>query len=338
MLGVLLWGFVGVGLTGACGPSEAGALGTGLEPPDPTAEASLAIKGTFPPGKRRDFGPHPPLPTEPIRCLDVAKVKPCKRYHIPLLGNPTDDVALRNKYKGAFGSACYMSEGPNATFDCFYEKREKACADAALIAEVFGAAPYDKGYMCQAVGNGDYTLQVGPDPAIKIDITYTDAPLETSLIDVNGVPTAVSGPYRNLPEPPTVKVGGRFDCASGRVDAKGDSMKQREWIIEVNRKAHGGKIRSDLAFFTWPCNESGNPVCTEKEFLKDPENTPNTSDPDRAEVHHEVRRKDLRGCFWGTNSNKNAAVISRKLNNYLSNTYPSKKEVEQINQVPPYTP
>jgi hypothetical protein len=55
-------------------------------------------------------------------------------------------------------------------------------------------------------------------------------------------------------------------------------------------------------------------------------------------VNHEVRRTDKRGCPWGTNANKNAAVISGKLNRALYNNYPSKEEVEQINKVPPYTP
>ncbi|MDI1446959.1 hypothetical protein [Polyangium sp. 6x1] len=265
---------------------------------------------------------------------------PCKAYSIPLLGNPKDNAALRNKYKAAFGGACYMSAGPIPTFGCFYKPSQmtpkgKACTDAQKIPEVFGAAPYDKGYECQKVeGTKDWWLQVGPDPAIKIDITYLDAPLETSLIDVNGVPTAINGPYRNLPEPPRVEVGRDFHCASGQVGADGTSLTQWEWIRQVNRKAHGGVIHSDLVGFEYPCNGPGNPMCPEPLVLKDGPK----DDPDAAQVHHEVRAKDLRGCKWGTNSNKNAVVISRKLNIYLSNKYPSKEEVDRVNQVPPYTP
>ena len=117
------------------------------------------------------------------------------RYHIPLFGNPSMDVALRNKYIAAFGDACYMSV--SNTFDCFYEKWQAACADAVKIAEVAGAAPFNKGYTCQPVGNGDYTLQVGPDVANKITINYQAAPLQTPLIEVDGVPTEVICPYRN---------------------------------------------------------------------------------------------------------------------------------------------
>ncbi|TKC99770.1 hypothetical protein [Polyangium fumosum] len=61
------------------------------------------------------------------------------------------------------------------------------------------------------------------------------------------------------------------------------------------------------------------------------------NDPDRAQVHHVVPMTDRRSCPWGTNSNKNAAVISRGLNQYLYNKVPPEKEVLRINQVPPYT-
>ena len=93
-------------------------------------------------------------------------------------------MALRSKHIAAFGSACYMSEV--STFDCFYEEWKAACADAVKIAEVYGAAPFDKGYTCQPVGNGDCTLQVGPDIALKITINYQAAPRQTPLIEIEG--------------------------------------------------------------------------------------------------------------------------------------------------------
>lgn len=144
--------------------------------------------------------------------------KPCMRYRIQLLGNPSTDPALRAKYVAAFGSACYMSEAK--TFDCFYKDPQDACADGVLVPEVFGAAAHDKNYPeCKKVPNSeDYWRQVGPDPSIKIDIAFAEAPRETPLIDVNGVPTAINGPYRDVPEPPTVKVGGTFGCPSGSIN------------------------------------------------------------------------------------------------------------------------
>ncbi|MRG95690.1 hypothetical protein [Polyangium spumosum] len=316
VLGVLVLGFGGAWMTGACGgPLDPGPL-----------DACAAL-------------PEAPL-DEPTECAEPMQ-KPCMLYRIPLLGNPTENGALRGEYIAAFGSACYMSAGPIPTFNCFYKTWQSACADAVKIGKVSGNAEYDEGYECQPVGNGDYTLQVGPDPAIKIPITYEDAPLATSLIEIKTVPTEVNGPYRNLVEVTTVKPEKDFNCTSGQVGADGKTMSQRKWILEVNRKAHGGKIHSDLAGFTWPCDdENCKPTtCTEKLVLLDPadKNTPE-NDPDRAQVHHVVPRKDPRGCRWGTNAYKNAAVISTRLNQHLTNKVPPIKEVDQINKVPPYSP
>ncbi len=261
------------------------------------------------------------------------------RYHIPLDGSPSTDVALRNKYIAAFGSACYMSEAN--TFDCFYEKWQDACADAVKIAEVYGAAPYDKGYTCQpVVGTEDYTLQVGPDVANQIPINYQAAPRQTPLVEVDGVPTEVNGPYRNLTEPKTLGSGELFDCDSGMVNDQGLGLRQRDWILQVNRKKHGGKIHSDLAGFTWPCtNEKCEPViCEEPLVLGDPAEKPLEYPDTEAQVHHVVPRKDQRRCAWGTNSNKNAAVISRALNRFFSNNDPPADEVRRLNSAGAYSP
>ncbi len=259
------------------------------------------------------------------------------RYHIPLVGNPSTDVALRNKYIAAFGSACYMSAADTPTFDCFYKEWQAACADAAKIGEVSGNAPYDQGYTCQPVtGTDDYTLQIGSDVANKITINYQAAPRQTPLVEVDGVPTEVSGPYRNLMEPPTLGPGENFYCDSGMVSADGLGLTQRDWILQVNSKAHGGKIHSDLAGFTWPCeDEDCKPTtCKEPEVLGDP---PGYLDG-RPEVHHVVPSKDQRSCAWGTNSNKNAAVISHKLNQFLTNNDPPVEEVKKLNNATAYTP
>jgi len=91
----------------------------------------------------------------------------------------------------------------------------------------------------------NYWRQVGPDPSIRITVFFENAPGVTPLIDVNGVLTAINGPYRDVPEPPTVKVGGYFYCASGMLDTPGKSIPLREWILEVNNKAYAGEIHSD---------------------------------------------------------------------------------------------
>lgn len=303
----LLLGFTGTIAVAAC---------AGDEPELPTA--SLTGRKPEPVG-RVPLPPAPPSDAAPECAAEVEN--PCMRYRIPLVGDPNMDLALRAKYSAAFGTACYMSEAD--TFDCYYKPIKKACADAVRIGAVSGNAAYDPGYTCQAVGNGDYTLQIGPDPANKLFIYLKDAPRQTPLIDINGVPTAVNGPYRNLAEPKTLGPGEVF------------STKQRELILQVNHSNNGGMIRSDLAGFVYPCNKNDpSKMCTEPTFLK--EGDPN--DPEAPEVHHVVRRKDQRCCSWGTNSNTNAVVISRKLNQFFLNKYPSADEVTWVNNVPAYTP
>ena len=57
-----------------------------------------------------------------------------------------------------------------------------------------------------------------------------------------------------------------------------------------------------------------------------------------AQVHHVVPMKDLRCCPWGTSSNKNAAVISTKLNRFFTNNNPPADEVKRLNDAEAYTP
>ncbi|MRG91481.1 hypothetical protein [Polyangium spumosum] len=329
MLGGLVVGFVGAGLTmGACG--EGG--------PGPVDACQASAEET--PAEEPSTG-----------CAE-AMTEPCKRYYLPLLGNPTMNPELRAKYKAAFGSACYVAADGNSTFNCFYKEADvagpkkdgkgQACQDAKKIGEVSGLALYDQDekYTCaKDEATGDYWLQVGSDSANRIYIKLGDAPLETSLVDVDGVPTEINGPYRNLVEVTSVEPGKEFYCTSGQPGLDGGTLDQREWILQVNRNANGGKIRSDLAGFTYPCKKGCPQLCTEPEFLNEPP-PPDVGvyDPNAARVHHVVRKKDLRSCDWGTNAYKNAAVISDKLNIQLKNYYPSANEINQINKVAPHSP
>jgi len=316
MLGLLVLGFGGAWMTGACG----GPLDPGL------ADSCQAPSE---------------IPTETsTECVEPT-TETCMRYRSELMGDPNTDRVLRQKYKSAIGSACYVSV--ENTFNCFFKDPREACAQTVLVPKVFGAAPYQEHpETCEEdESTGNWSLQTGSDPANLTYMYYDEAPLETSLIEIKTVPTEVNGPYRNLVEVTPIKPEKDFYCSSGQVGADGKTLDQRQWVLEVNRKAHGGEIHSDLAGFTWPCeDENCKPTtCTEKLVLKDPKDpgTPK-NDPDRAEVHHVVPMKDLRGCRWGTNAYKNAAVISRRLNLHLRNKVPPIKEVSMINNVPPYTP
>ncbi len=254
---------------------------------------------------------------------------------------------LRAKYKKAFGSACYVAADANSTFNCFYKEEDvegpkkdgkgQACKDAKRIGEVSELAVYDQDekYTCQKnPATGDYTLQVGSDSSIKIDIKLGDAPVETSNIDVDGgASIAINGPYRNLPQLTTIKPGGHFNCSTGLPGPDGGTLSQRDWFIQVNQSANDGRIRSDMAGFMHPCKTGCPEICTEPEFLKEGDQY----GPLAAQVNHVVRKTDLRGCKWGSNANTNAAVISGRLNRYLKNKYPLKDEVDWVNKAPPYT-
>jgi hypothetical protein len=232
--------------------------------------------------------------------------------------------------------------GDLAGAEDLHPKPKAACADAVNMAEVYGAAPFDKGHPCQPIpgteddaGNGDYSLQTGPDVAQYITIYYQNAPRQTPLTEVDGVPMEVNGPYRNLTDPADIGSGDDFDLNSGMPDGDGGFLIQKKWILQVNRNAHNGVVHSDLAGFEWHCDKSDSSIiCTEPLVLPDPEDPASTY----PQVHHVVPRRDLRCCPWGTNSYKNAAVISAKLNQFLSNNNPPADEVKQLNNATPYPP
>jgi hypothetical protein len=328
----------------ACGGPPAGTGGVGGTQTQTTGTGtggSQTTTGTAPVGSggaggtQPGTGPQEPCPPDPASS--------CMRYHIPLVGNPSFDIPLRNKYIAAFGDACYMSEVD--TFDCFYKKWQDACADAAKIGEVAGVVPYEQGHMCQPIPNTeDYSLDIGSGQTILIN--YQVAPLQSPLTDINGVPTAVSGLYRNLTDPAQVGPGDEFTKTnSGIPDGDGGFLNQREWVLQVNRTGNDGGIRSDLAGFKWPCpgSDGGLTECTEPVYLDDPAID---AGPDAsmfhtyvvAQVHHVVPKSDKRCCPWGTNTYKNAAVISAQLNWFFTNNNPPAAEVKQLNTAKPYSP
>ena len=126
---------------------------------------------------------------------------------------------------------------------------------------------------------------------------------------------AVNGPYRNLPEPQKLGPGEPF------------GEPQKALILQTNRNNNSGEIHSDLAGFEYPCDGPDKPLCKEPLLLKEGDQY----HPDAVEVHHVIRKKDKRCCAWGTNSSGNAVVISRKLNQFLTNDNPSADEVTWVN-------
>jgi hypothetical protein len=79
--------------------------------------------------------------------------------------------------------------------------------------------------------------------------------------------------------------------------------------------------------------------CEEPLVLEDPDNEEPPFHPGSvAQVHHVVPMNDKRSCSWGTNSNKNAAVISAQLNQFFTNNNPPAEEVKKLNNATAYTP
>lgn len=140
------------------------------------------------------------------------------------------------------------------------------------------------------------------------------------------MPTAVNGPYRNLPEPQDLAPGNNF--YKSVVDKNGNKIEQKELILQANRNAHpgdggGGEIHSDFAGFEYPCDGPEKPLCKEPLVLQVALQYADNA----AQVHHVIRMNDQRCCAWGTNSNANAVVISGKLNRFFWYKYPSIDEV-----------
>jgi len=278
----------------------------------------------------------PDTPTETSEeCADTLEV-PCKRYRIELLGNPTGNVELQKSYKEKFGSACYVA-AKDDSFNCYFKTPQDACEAVLLVPIAFDAAAYeDHPETCQQVNGTDiWSLQTGSDPANVTYIYFEDAPRQTPLVEINGVPTEVNGPYRNLVEATSVEPGKDFYDNSGMVDADGGFLTQKDWILQVNRNKHGdNKIHSDLAGFMFPCEKGKPKLCPEPDILGEPSWLLDA----RAEVHHVMPMKDKRCCPLGTNAYRNAAVISHKLNVYLTNNDPPEEEVKRLNDAAAYTP
>lgn len=332
-LGVILLGF-GVGATPNECDSEAvptdGEPLIGRKPID--CSTRTVEGGAVPEGCAPSTATAVPPGADPPPACPETNDNPCMRYHIQLVGDLMN-AELRVKYSAAFGDACYVSEAN--TFDCWYKTWQKACEDAVLIGKVSGNAPYDPGYKCQPDGVGNYWLQIGADVANRTWIFLDNAPRQSPFIDVNGVPTEVSGPYRNLVDPNEIEPGNKFDRPSGMFNEEGHALNQQKWVIAVNKKNHSdNKVHSDLAGFMFPCEKGKPELCPEPDVLGEPSWLADAE----PQVHHVVPMKDPRCCPWGTNTYKNAAVISAKLNRHFSNNDPPAEEVLRLNNAKAYTP
>jgi hypothetical protein len=205
---LLVMGFGAAAMAGACGTSA------------PGTEASTSSGGS---------------PNPATECPATVEV-PCMRYHIPLVGNPSTDIALRSKYIAAFGTACYMSEFD--TFDCFYQKWQDACADAVKIGEVSGNAPYDKGYMCQPVA-GTETTRSRSARMSRTTSRSTTRPRRDKRRSSRSMACRRRSAARIETWSRETSARGMTSTATAAMaDGDGGVLTQQKWILQVNRNAN----------------------------------------------------------------------------------------------------
>ncbi len=143
----------------------------------------------------------------------------------------------------------------------------------------------------------------------------------------------VEGPYRDC----SAK---GYDVNSQR-GAEFSKSRQKPKILQMNAANNNGKLKSDLAGYTYPKPKNGE--CIKR---KDP-NDPNLCvEPDTftklrglltsPEIHHVIPRNDRQGCPCGKNSMKNAVVISKQLNIHFLNYKRPTDEITRVNKSKPF--
>lgn len=208
-------------------------------------------------------------------------------------------------------------------------------------------------------GSNDFRCYFDPKNTSNNQVAwYQKAPRQRTKmpVGVNGPLKDVSGPYRNVPDPSYVYGGGVFPAPQPGFGFSCTSNADiRKMLLDVNIKnpklgdsndALGlkGKIKSDMAGFVYPRPQSGQ-ACNEyvpgsTTMCREPETLLNetTYNPRNAQVDHIVPATDKRGCPWGDNSTKNAAIISAQLNVFLSNNMPTAEVLDLVQPTASYVP
>lgn len=248
---------------------------------------------------------------------------PCRKWqynHIKSAPNVTvaQDQAA---YKALFPDNCYEDPTGKFGFGCYWGSAQSACK--ALMEE-----------------NNKFTNNKYKNPkAIVVSGDYYDCFLDAS--EPGGWPHQKYGPIRFDLAPPephcSDAVSGPYrECADdfvfcGVPDTKGQpgfefTKTQRDTIKKTNSANNGNHYLSDGRGFRYPkpdkqkcigkeeTTPNGRKMCVEPNFVDGVD--PALNSP---QIHHIVPRRDRTGCNCGANSMKNAAVISKQLNDVLKN-------------------
>lgn len=298
----------------------------------------------------------PPIPPIPVNDFDEClpnnmglAEKPCKGYRLP----ETFNQAKVNKYAEKYWRQCnynrnYDPADPTTkvpgNFRCIFQSAILACSAYVKVQNEIGGLPgmpwiptaikiqgsttgdmkchycwqgetkdatnFDGKKYCSA--NGGFIIGL-EDPALFS--VYPDVPYFCANIGING-------PYQNIPDDfsacgqmYTQGVSGANFTETQKVNIR---ALNRTHFTSIGQNTGPSQNRSDLAGFCFskppsgcaPTIDNGNGTCTE----------PSTAlQANQVQVHHIVPRKAGTSCPCGTNSPKNAAVISAKLNSYFSN-------------------
>jgi hypothetical protein len=270
--------------------------------------------------------------------------KSCKGYRLP--ETFTNNDALVNIYSQIAGKQCSYNrdydpanppmppdDNPTNYYRCIFDSANNACFKYVQAHNMWGTQqglPWkpttikvgDGSYKCTYCWNGETPTNnpdgkyCANDADFNLDFQpqwhgpYPDVPYFCVNIPV-------SGPYSNLSDDFTA-CGQNY---SQGVAGAEFTQTQKDDIKALNRvqfSAPANTNRSDLAGFCFPKPPKG---CypgfeVSDKVCKEPD-TPLPSS--QMQVHHIVPRSAGNSCPCGTNSPKNAMVISAKLNNYFSN-------------------
>lgn len=305
----------------------------------------------------------------------------CMRWHVPDAGT---QAAEEHIYAQNYPNACFT--GNDGAFRCYFKGEGKdACRAMAHVRTLYlNPTKYDENwnmvpdYFC---GTGATPpQQQGVPPMFRCAFCRSGEPSNMSqkckkqsgkpiylpgevcgegttlmekveIVDagVSYCDMPVSGPYSHFEEGHSYKVCGTTENQpyKGMIF----TINQKKLIIDINqaKPGHGGKIKSDFAGFcypqgSWRCDQVAPGICKEPFNLAGEPGKWNSP-----EVHHIVPKKDTRSCPCGKNSMANAAVISKSLNAYFTNSNRAQiksicpgeaqvTEVEFANTRPKYLP
>jgi hypothetical protein len=230
----------------------------------------------------------------------------------------TDDGGfLRNKYLSDFSNNCLLSSG-NGLLYCYWPDDDGACLGGVSERKWQGAP-------------GTYT----PFPAEPTNTAGTSScgyKVKNPRGDVFNFPNEFDvyyDPVIDQPSEPycqTTEVQGPYrGCADGNVQPGGNfSTDQRNKILGLN--AARGK-KSDLAGVT---------IGGYTETLADLWDDDQRADSIVRKIHYIIPQKDRQTCDCGTNSYKNAIVISKELSERLGNKPPPPAFLEAVSRARKY--